>query len=133
MGERINAPWSADFLSDVLWDGRRFQTRNVADDFNREGLAIEIDLNRPAARIIRVLDRIAAWRGYPQYLRLDNGPELVSIALAEWAEAHDVELCFIQPGKPMQNGFIECFNGSYRRGRSRPVCISDIERSARAH
>jgi putative transposase len=116
VGERINASWSADFMSDVLWDGRRFRTFNVVDDFNREGLAVEIDLNLPAARVIRVLDRIAAWRGYPQKLRLDNGPELISIALAEWAESHGVELCFIQPGKPMQNGFIERFNGSYRRG-----------------
>jgi putative transposase len=88
----------------------------VVDDFNREALAIEIDLNLPAARIICVLDRIAAWRGYPQKLRLDNGPELVSIALAEGAEAHAVELVFIQRGKPMQNGFIERLNGSYRRG-----------------
>lgn len=103
-------------MPDVLWHGRRFRTFKVADDFKREGLAIEIDLNLPAARTIRILDRIAAWRGYPQKLRLDNGPELVSIALAEWGEAHSVELRFIQPGKPTQNGFIERFNGSYRRG-----------------
>lgn len=116
IGESINSSWSADFMSDSLWDGRRFRTFNVVDDFNREGLGVEIDLNLPAPRVIRVLDRIAAWRGYPQKLRLDNGPELISIALADWAEAHQVELCFIQPGKPMQNGFIERFNGSYRRG-----------------
>jgi putative transposase len=116
VGEGINASWSADFMSDTLWDGRRFRTFNAVDDFSREALAIEIDLNLPAARVIRVLDRIAAWRGYPRKLRLDNGPELISVALAEWAEAHGVELCFIQPGKPMQNGFIERFNGSYRRG-----------------
>ena len=103
-------------MSDTLWDGRRFRTFNVVDDFSREALPIEIDLNLPAARVIRVLDRIAAWRGYPRKLRLDNGPELVSITLAEWAEAHGVELCFIQPGKPMQNGFVERFNGIYRRG-----------------
>lgn len=116
IGERINSSWSADFMSDALWDGRRFRTFNVVDDFNREALAVEIDLNLPALRVTRVLDRIAAWRGYPQKLRLDNGPELISIALADWAEQHHVELCFIQPGKPMQNGFIERFNGSYRRG-----------------
>jgi putative transposase len=116
VGERVNACWSADFMSDALWDGRRFRTFNVVDDYNREALAVEIDLNLPAGRVIRTLDRIAAWRGYPERLRLDNGPEFVAIALAEWAEAKGVELEFIQPGRPMQNGFIERFNGSYRKG-----------------
>jgi putative transposase len=113
--EAPNVGWSADFMSDALWDGRRFRTFNVVDDFNREALAVEIDLNLPALRVIRVLVRIAAWRGYPQQLRLDNGPEFVSAAIADWAEQRGVELSFIQPGKPMQNGFIERFNGSYRR------------------
>jgi len=112
--QRMNECWSADFMSDVLWHGRRFRTFNVVDDFNREGLAIEVDLNLPSERVVRVLERIAAWRGYPQKLRLDNGPELVAIALAEWAENHKVKLEFIEPGKPMQNGFIERFNRSYR-------------------
>lgn len=109
-----NECWSADFMSDSLWCGRRFRTFNVVDDFNREALAIEVDLNLPAQRIIRVLDRVAAWRGYPRKLRLDNGPEMVCIALADWAEGHSVSLEFIRPGKPMQNGFIERFKRSYR-------------------
>lgn len=116
VSDTVNTSWSADFMSDALWDGRRFRTFNVVDDFNREALAVEIDLNLPAARVIRVLDRIAAWRGYPSQLRLDNGPEFIATALAEWAEAKGVKLEFIQPGRPMQNGFIERFNGSYRRG-----------------
>lgn len=116
VGTVVNGCWSADFMSDSLWDGRRFRTFNVIDDFNREGLAIEVDLNLPATRVIRVLERIAAWRGYPARLRLDNGPEFIATALAEWAEANGVELAFIEPGRPMQNGFIERFNGSYRRG-----------------
>ena len=115
-GVQINASWSVDFMSDALWDGRRFRTFNVVDDFSREALAIEVDLNLPASRVIRVLDRIAAWRGYPARLRLDNGPEFVAAALADWAEEQGVELGFIQPGKPMQNGFVERFNGSYRQG-----------------
>jgi putative transposase len=115
-GVAPNAGWSADFMSDALWDGRRFRTFNVIDDFTREGLAIEIDLNLPASRVIRVLDRIAAWRGYPDKLRLDNGPEFIAIALAEWAQAKGITLDFIEPGKPMQNGYIERFNGSYRKG-----------------
>ena len=114
--EVMNACWSVDFTSDALWCGRRFRTFNVLDDFNREALAIEIDLNLPAARIIRVLERIAAWRGYPSKLRMDNGPEFIALATADWADEHDVELEFIQPGRPMQNGFVERFNRSYREG-----------------
>ena len=102
-------------MSHALWDGRPYRTFNVVDDFNREALLIEIDFNLPAPRIIRELDWIAAVRGYPMKLRLDNGPEMVSMALAEWAEEHGVTLEFIKPGKPMQNGFIERFNRSYRQ------------------
>ena len=110
----MNECWSADFMSDALWDGPRFRTFNVVDDFNREALAIVIDFNLPAARVVRELDQIAAVRGYPLKLRLDNGPEFIALALAEWAEQHGVTLEFIKPGKPMQNGFIERFNRSYR-------------------
>ena len=110
----INQCWSADFMSDALWHGHRFRTFNLVDDFNREGLAIEIDSGLPAQRIARVLDRVAAERGYPAKLRVDNGPELTSVHMAAWAESHGVELEFIQPGKPMQNGFIERFNRTYR-------------------
>jgi putative transposase len=110
----LNESWSADFMSDALMCGRRFRTFNVVDDCNREVLAIEIDLNLPAQRVVRSLERIAAWRGYPSQLRVDNGPEFVSLALAEWAEQHDVKLEFIQPGKPTQNSFVERFNRTYR-------------------
>jgi len=110
----MNECWSADFMSDALWSGQRFRTFNVVDDFNREVLAIEVDFNLPAARVVRTLERIAAERGYPLKLRLDNGPELISVTLADWAEQHGVMLEFIKPGRPMQNGFIERFNRSYR-------------------
>ena len=110
----INQSWSMDFMSDSLVCGRRFRTFNVVDDFNREALAIEIDLSLPAPRIIRVLERIIAWRGYPQQIRMDNGPEFISTALADWAETHGIHLEFIQPGKPTQNSFVERFNRTYR-------------------
>lgn len=103
-------------MVDALWYGRRFRTFNVADDFNRETLAIKVDLNLPAARVIRVLERVAAWRGYPAKLRIDNDPEFIAVALADWAEQRHVELEFIEPERPMQNGFIERFNRSYRKG-----------------
>jgi putative transposase len=101
-------------MSDALWCGRRFRTFNVVDDFNRELLAVEVGFNLPAARVVRTLERIAASLGYPLKLRLDNGPELISVTLADWAGQHRVMLEFIKPGKPMQNGFIERFNRSYR-------------------
>lgn len=112
--EAMNQSWSIDFMLDALVCGRRFRTFNVVDDFNREALAIEIDLNIPAQRVVRVLDRIVANRGYPLKMRMDNGPELVSLALAQWAEEHGVMLEFIRPGKPTQNAFIERFNRTYR-------------------
>ena len=101
-------------MHDALVSGRRFRTFNVVDDFNREALAIEIDLNIPAQRVIRVLDRIVAHRGYPLKLSMDNGPEFISLILSQWAEDHGVQLEFIQPGKPTQNAFIERFNRTYR-------------------
>ena len=101
-------------MSDALWCGRKFRTFNLVDDYNREVLEIEVDRSLTAGRVVRALDRAAAWRGYPQKLRVDNGPELTSIKLAEWAEQHGVKLEFIKPGKPMQNGFIERFNRTYR-------------------
>lgn len=109
-----NHCWSMDFMSDSLFCGRRFRTFNVVDDFNREVLAIEIDLSLPAARVIRILERVIAWRGYPKKLRMDNGPEFISSALADWAEEHSIKLEFIQPGSPMQNSYIERFNRTYR-------------------
>ena len=109
-----NQTWSMDFMSDALMCGRRFRTFNVVDDFNRESLAIEVDLNLPAPRVVRVLDRIASQRGYPKRVLMDNGPEFVSVALAGGAEDHHVQLEFIQPGRPMQNSYIERFNRTYR-------------------
>lgn len=92
----------------------RFRTFNVVDDYNLEALAIEIDLNIPAQRVVRVLDRIVTNRGYPLKMRIDNGPELISLTLAQWAEEHDVMQEFIRPGKPTQNAFIERFNRTHR-------------------
>ena len=111
---QMNLCWSMDFMSDSLYDGRRFRTLNIVDDFNREVLAIEVDTSLTAERVIRVLDRISEWRGYPVSIRVDNGPEFISATLADWAEEHGIELKFIQPGKPTQNAYIERFNRSFR-------------------
>ncbi|VEA48495.1 transposase [Salmonella enterica subsp. arizonae] len=80
----MNHCWSVDFMSDALMDGRRFRLFNVADDFNREALAVEVDLNIPAHRVVRVLERLSAERGYPAFIRSDNGPELTAAVLSEW-------------------------------------------------
>ena len=99
--EAMNECWSADFMSDALWGDRRFRTFNVVDDFNREGLAIEVDFNLPAPCIVRTLDRIAAERGYPRKLRLDNGPEMISGRWLIGPNNTTLEAEFIKPGRPM--------------------------------
>ena len=109
-----NISWSLDFMHDSLANGCTIRTLNIIDEFNREGLWIEVDTSIPAARVVRVLDMLALWRGYPKQLRLDNGPELISQTMADWAAEHNVALAFIQPGKPAQNAFIERFNRTYR-------------------
>jgi putative transposase len=110
----MNEVWSVDFMHDRLSDGRAFRLFNVLDDFNREGLGIEVDFSLPALRIVRALDQLIEWRGKPRALRCDNGPELVSQELRAWAERHRVELQFIQPGKPQQNAYVERYNRTVR-------------------
>lgn len=111
---QANAMWSMDFMSDALYGGRRFRTFNVLDEGVREGLAIEVGTSLPSERVIRVLEQLKAWRGLPRTIRCDNGPEFISQALSQWCQTHDVELCYIQPGKPNQNAYIERFNRTYR-------------------
>jgi len=110
-----NQVWSIDFMSDSLVDGRKFRLLNVLEDFNRESLAIEADTSLPSLRVIRVLDRLIAKRGKPSNIRVDNGPEFVSHKLEQWCTKHEITLQFIQPGRPMQNGYIERKNGSIRK------------------
>lgn len=122
---QMNECWSADFMSDALWHGRRFRTFNVVDDFNREGLAIEVDLNLPAPRVVRVLERVAAWRGYPRKLRLDNGPELIALALAEWAESHGVKAGVHRAGQADAERVHRAVQPQLRRGGARHVHLPD--------
>lgn len=109
-----NKSWSLDFMHDALMCGKRFRTLNVIDEGVRECLAIEIDTSLPAARVVRVLEQICKWRGYPNQLRMDNGPEFVSSQLVAWCEQNHVEMIHIQPGKPNQNAYIERFNRTFR-------------------
>jgi putative transposase len=109
-----NTVWAVDFMSDTLYGGRRFRTLNILDEGVREGLAIEVDTSLPAERVIRVLEQVVSWRGRPQVLRLDNGPELIADRFMTWCAARGIELRYILPGKPDQNAFIERFNRTYR-------------------
>ncbi|TQF67866.1 IS3 family transposase [Pseudoalteromonas luteoviolacea] len=109
-----NDSWSMDFMSDALNYGHRFRTLNVLDDYNRQALAIEVDTSLTAERVIRVLERVIAWRGTPKQIRVDNGPEFTSNVLESWAAKNSIKLEFIKPGSPYQNGFVERFNRSYR-------------------
>ena len=102
-------------MCDRLVDGRRFRLLNIIDDFNRESLVIEVDTSIPAARLIRVLEKLINERGCPANIRCDNGPEFISWLLQQWCVNHNISLQFIQPGKPMQNAYIERKNGSIRR------------------
>ena len=109
-----NQTWSLDFMSDALSTGRTFRTLNIIDDFNREALWVEVDTSLPAERVVRVLEQLLSWRGKPAKIRMDNGPELISQRLENWANEKQIELLHIQPGKPAQNAYIERFNRTYR-------------------
>nr|UNJ79565.1 Transposase [Providencia sp.] len=102
-------------MHDSLYCGKPFRTLNLIDEGTRECLEIEIDTSLPAERVIRVLERLKAERGLPKQIRVDNGSELISVNLLNYGEDNQISLCHIQPEKPQQNGFIERFNGSFRR------------------
>ena len=112
-----NQRWSLDFVSDSLSCGRRFRILNVIDDFSRECLAAVVDTSLSGERVARELDRIAEMRGYPCMVVSDNGTELTSNAILKWQEDRKVDWHYIAPGKPMQNGFVESFNGRMRPSR----------------
>lgn len=109
-----NQVWSADFMSDMLYTGKRFRTFNVMDDFNREVIHIEIDTSITSRRLIRVFERLRLERGLPDILRVDNGPEFLSGEFVAWAESAGMLIQYIQPGEPNQNAYIERFNRTYR-------------------
>ena len=110
----INQVWSMDFMSDSLADGRTLRTFNVIDDYNREGLTIDVDLSLPSERVIRSLEQIIEWRGKSSAIRCDNGPEYIAQSLIDWATENEITLMYIQPGKPTQNAYVERFNRTVR-------------------
>ena len=125
--EAANQSWSLDFMSDSLASGRAFRTLNILDDFNREVLWIEVDTSLPAERVVRVLEQLLSWRGKPAKIRMDNGPELISQRLENWAQEKHIELLHIQPGKPAQNAYIERFNRTFREDVLDAYLFSSLE------
>lgn len=111
---RPNQRWPMDYVSDSLASGRKIRTLTIVDTYTRECLAMEVDTSLPGMRVRRVLERLAAQRLRPEEIRVDNGPEFVSRAVASWCEENRLRLWHIQPGKPMQNGHVESFNGRLR-------------------
>ena len=111
---RVNQRWSMDFVSDSLVTGRRFRALAILDDFSRECLAIEVDTSIGGRRVVSILERLAELRGLPEVIIVDNGPEFAGKALDEWAYNRGVKLNFIRPGKPVENAYIESFNGKLR-------------------
>jgi putative transposase len=118
--QRPNERWSMDFVSDSLVTGRRFRALTIVDDFSRECPAIEVDTSLGGARVVQVLERLAELRGLPGMITIDNGPEFTGRALDEWAYRRGVKLNFIRPGKPIENAFVESFNGRFR-----DECLND--------
>jgi putative transposase len=109
-----NQVWSVDFMTDALSSGRRFRILNVVDDYTRECLGIEVDTSLGGVRVVRVLEELKQRRGLPRQIRSDNGPEFVSRAVDQWAYEQGLEWHTIQPGRPMDNGYVESFNGRFR-------------------
>lgn len=111
---RPNQEWSIDFISDALATGRALRALTVLDGFTKEAPVIQVDSSLSAPRVTRALDEVIAERGKPEGIRVDNGPEFTSRCFVAWAEQRGITLIHIQPGKPVQNSFIESFNGRFR-------------------
>ena len=117
---KVNEVWSMDFVSDSLANGRRLKCLTVADDYSHECVDIAVDYGISGLYVTRLLDQAARFRGYPAAVRTDNGPEFTSRAFLAWAQEHGIRHILIEPGRPMQNGYIESFNGKFR-----DECLND--------
>jgi putative transposase len=109
-----NENWSMDFVSDALFNGKRFRALTIVDTYTRECLAIEVDQGIRGEQVVSVLEGLKAFRGVPKTIRVDNGPEFISKALDRWAYESGVTLDFSRPGKPTDNAYVESFNGRFR-------------------
>lgn len=109
-----NALWALDFQFDTTIDGRTIKLLNIVDEYTRECPAVVVDRSIDADRVVACLDRLSVTRGTPAFVRFDNGPEFIAAAVADWCRFNNVGTCFIDPGSPWQNAWIESFNGRLR-------------------
>lgn len=112
--EQANQVWSMDFMNDVLTSKRKFRTLNIMDDYNRQAIAVEAAHSMPAVRVTQILEQTIREQGKPTVIRVDNGPEFISKEFKEWCKTKGINVQYIQPGRPMQNGYIERFNRTFR-------------------
>ena len=124
-----NKVWSIDFMSDSLTDGRKIRVFNVLDDYNREVLMAKVGISFPAQRVTRLLNQLLEERGKPQYIRSDNGTEFTANHFKAWADYQNIQLMYIQPGKPTQNAYVERFNKSFRRGVLNAYLFNSIDQA----
>ena len=110
----LNHTWSMDFMHDTLANGRKVRILNIIDDFNRQALCIEADYSHSGLSVCRAINRLIVQYGKPLQVRCDNGPEFISYSLTDYCKQNNIEVKYIQPGKPTQNAYIERFNRSYR-------------------
>lgn len=122
-----NQTWSMDFMSDALQNQRKFRTLNIIDDYNREALWIEVAYSMPSSFVVAILERTIKENGSPSKIRVDNGPEFCSKEFTEWCESKQIAIQYIQPGKPMQNGYIERFNRTYRQDILDSYLFNDLD------
>jgi putative transposase len=111
---QANLTWSIDFMEDRLVNGRKFRTLNIIDDYNREVLNIVIDYSFSSAKVVEFIQQIIEWRGQPETIRSDNGTEFTAKTFEGFCTKFGIKHLRSQKGKPMQNGYIERFNRTYR-------------------
>lgn len=121
-----NEVWSMDFMNDVLTSRRKFRVLNIMDDYNRQAVAVEAGYSMPAVRVTRILEQIIREQGKPSVIRVDNGPEFISKEFKQWCGSRNITVQYIQPGRPMQNGYIERFNRTFRENILDAYLFEDI-------
>jgi len=124
-----NITWSMDFMSDVLADGRKIRVLNVIDDYNREALMCEVDYSFPSQKVVRLLEELIDWYGKPTNIRTDNGTEFIAKAFEGFCSNSCIRHIRIQKGKPMQNGFCERFNKTFREDVLDAYLFENIEQA----
>jgi len=122
-----NQRWAMDFVHDSLWGDRKFRMLTVIDTYTRESLAIEVGTSINGIKVAEVLDRVILAEGLPETITVDNGPEFAGKTLDRWAYENGIKLDFIRPGKPVDNCFIESFNGTLRKNCLNAHYFSSID------